>query len=125
MQVSTQSMQLVKLGPMPRPALSGVDALCCLAESGILLAGGPEGRVLALDVGTRWLPASHPSLLQSLAPRCPVWSQQTRSHRRCVCMCGRATVLGLKFCLHCAGLLSGGPDLSWSLSKDVLTSLVL
>ena len=58
MQVSTQSMQLVKLGPKPRQALSSVEALCCLSDS-IVLAGGPEGRMLALDVQARWLPALH------------------------------------------------------------------
>ena len=57
-QVSTQSMQLMKLGPKPRQALSSVEALCCLSDS-IVLAGGPEGRLLALDVQARWLPALH------------------------------------------------------------------
>ena len=51
-------MQLVRLGPKPRQALSSVEALCCLSDS-IVLAGGPEGRVLALDVQSRWLPALH------------------------------------------------------------------
>ena len=57
-QVSTQSMQLVKLGPKPRQALSSVEALYCLSDI-IVLAGGPEGRVLALDVQARWPPALH------------------------------------------------------------------
>ena len=58
MQVSTQSMQLVKLGPRPRQALSSVEALWCLSDS-IVLAGGPEGRLLALDIQARWAPALH------------------------------------------------------------------
>ncbi|CAK0787486.1 hypothetical protein CVIRNUC_010706 [Coccomyxa viridis] len=58
-QVSTQSMQLVKLGPKPRQALSSVEALYCLSDI-IVLAGGPEGRVLALDVQARTFTGEQP-----------------------------------------------------------------
>lgn len=47
-QISTGHLRLLRHGPGRKQCLSKVTALCCLPGD-ILVAGGPEGRLLALD----------------------------------------------------------------------------
>ena len=49
LQVSTQSLRLMRKGPKPREALSSVEAMCWLSDSAVLAAGS-EGRIIALNL---------------------------------------------------------------------------